>query len=159
MEIIMKEYALKNIVSDTEHKFKTEEEFIEFVCNIFDENEECTDEQDKLEKPNNVYTAFGYILNYCDSFQFVKSEPTLIHVCSSCADIYCDENGVVVELIDLGGIEDVENIHQFNFSECDAYWGEALGAYDILDLGGVNKDGTTFAPSYKWRRTIDLRDK
>jgi len=78
----------------------------------------------------------------------------LIHVASSNAEIYCDENGFVKELIDLGGIKEVENISQFNFTECDAYWGEKLEAYDILDLGGVHKDGTTFAPDYEWRKMI-----
>jgi len=82
----------------------------------------------------------------------------LIHVCSSNADIYCDENGFVREMIDLGGIEEVKNISQFNFTECDAYWGEKLEAYDILDLGGVYIDGTTFSPDYEWRKMI-AKDK
>jgi hypothetical protein len=84
----------------------------------------------------------------------------LIHVCSSMGDIYCDQNGVVKEII--GAYEPTEdeesnyllNIAQFNLTECEAYWGEQMDAFDILDLGGVNKDGTTFAPDYAWRKDI-----
>lgn len=81
----------------------------------------------------------------------------LIHVASSCGDIYCDQNGFVKEIIDAYEPKEGEepnyilNIAQFNFTECDAFWGEVQEAYDILDLSGVNKDGTTFAPDYEWR--------
>jgi hypothetical protein len=85
-------------------------------------------------------------------------EHILIHVCSSHGDIYCNSNGLVKEII--GAEEDsyINDILQFNFTECDAYWGETLEAYDILDLSGVNKDGTTFAPDYEWRKMIAKKD-
>lgn len=84
----------------------------------------------------------------------------LIHVCSSMGEIYCDANGVVKEIVGAyvprQGEEPnyILNIEQFNFTECNAYWGEYLESYDILDLGGVHKDGTTFAPEYGWRKMI-----
>ena len=84
----------------------------------------------------------------------------LTHVCSSMGELYCDANGVVVKI--EGAYEPSEgekpnyilNIAQFNFTECEAYWGEKMDAFDILDLGGVNHDGTTFAPDYDWRKQI-----
>jgi hypothetical protein len=91
---------------------------------------------------------------------------TLTHVCSSMGDIYCDQNGVVKEII--GAYEPTEgeepnyilNIEQFNFTECNAWWklkSTHLGkwvdmdAFDILDLSGVNKDGSTFSADHQWR--------
>jgi hypothetical protein len=77
-------------------------------------------------------------------------------------DMYCDGNGVVVNII--GAYEPKEgeesnyvlNIKQFNFTECQAYWGEHYDSFDILDLGGINKDGTTFSPDYGWRKMIAI---
>ena len=87
--------------------------------------------------------------------------PTLIHVCSSNGEIYCDNNGNVIKIVDAYEPQEGEepnyilNIKQFNFTECRAYWNDnSMDCFDILDLGGVNKDGTTFAPDYQWRNDI-----
>ena len=87
----------------------------------------------------------------------------LVHVVSSHGDIYCDQDGVVqhIEGIweeDPDGPSYIENIAKFDFKACEMYWGgESMEAFDVLELGGINKDGTTFEPDYQWLLQIDKR--
>ena len=61
-------YVLINNVNGDKHIFETKDNFIKFVRRVFDENEECTDEVDRLEKPNNELSAVSYVINYCGNF-------------------------------------------------------------------------------------------
>lgn len=78
-----------------------------------------------------------------------------ILVTSSHGDIWCDFNGNVNECTNTEHFD----YRQFNFDECDAFWGNTKrqDVYDILDLGGVKSNGTCFAPNYEGRNQMIIK--
>jgi hypothetical protein len=78
-----------------------------------------------------------------------------VMVASSLGDIWCDFNGNVLETTNT----DHFKYKQFNFAECDVFWGNTKrqSVYNILDLSGVHSDGTCFAPDYGARNDMLLK--
>lgn len=56
----------------TTHHFNTDEQFISWVQIMWDENE--IDNEANLERPDDVYTAMIYLINYTE-FQVVSIQP------------------------------------------------------------------------------------
>ena len=86
----------------------------------------------------------------------------LIHVQSSHGDIYCDKDGFVKEIHgvwenDPDGPSYILNIAKFDFKACENYWGKEMDCFDILELSGLNKDGTTFKADHKYMMECDDR--
>lgn len=78
-----------------------------------------------------------------------------ILVTSSRNDIWCDVNGNVLETTSTEHLI----FKQFNFEECDAFWGNSKrqDVYNILDLGGIKTDGTCFSPNYGARNDMLIK--
>ena len=110
---------------------------------------------DELSPLNVWWSGISVRLLWRDGKTFNVDE---YEVSSSQGTLMCDNNGMVLEcVLDSPTTNNyITGIKQFNLAEYKAFWGEgiSLDEIDILDLSGLNYDGTMFSADYDFRSSV-----